>query len=105
FSIAFALTIFRFGQILTAIEHSFSLVGFRAASVSSTSYAWSANYLDLFPPDMKKLITSPENVVHEAMQGMVAAHGDLLKAHFDHNFMLLADAPAQGTEQIVSAGS
>jgi dihydroxyacetone kinase len=28
---------------------------------------------------MKKLINSPENVVTEALQGMEAAHADLLK--------------------------
>src|SRR6266403_5622323 len=53
---------------------------------------------------MKKLINSPENVVHEAMQGMVAAHGDLLKAHFDPNFLLRADAPVKGKVAIVSGG-
>src|SRR5246127_1132246 len=53
---------------------------------------------------MKKLINSPENVVHEAMQGMVAAHGELLKAHFDPNFLLRADAPVKGKVAIVSGG-
>src|SRR6202048_23689 len=53
---------------------------------------------------MKKLINSPENVVHEAMEGMVAAHGDLLKAHFDPNFLFRADAPVKGKVAIVSGG-
>ena len=53
---------------------------------------------------MKKLINSPENVVHEAMQGMVAAHGDLLKAHFDPNFLFRADAPVKDKVAIVSGG-
>src|SRR6202045_2245957 len=53
---------------------------------------------------MKKLINSPENVVHEAMEGMVAAHGDLLKAQFDPNFLFRADAPVKGKVAIVSGG-
>src|ERR1700716_3364208 len=53
---------------------------------------------------MKKLINSPENVVHEAMEGMVAAHGDLLKAHFDPNFLFRADAPVKSKVAIVSGG-
>ena len=53
---------------------------------------------------MKKLLNSPENVVHEAMEGMVAAHGDLLKAHFDPNFLFRADAPVKGKVAIVSGG-
>src|SRR6266446_8721210 len=53
---------------------------------------------------MKKLINSPENIVHEAMEGMVAAHGDLLKAHFDPNFLFRADAPVKGKVAIVSGG-
>src|SRR5258708_9740790 len=53
---------------------------------------------------MKKLINSPENVVHEAMQGMVDAHGDLLKGHFDPNFLLRADARVKGKVAIVSGG-
>ena len=53
---------------------------------------------------MKKLINSPENVVREAMEGMVAAHGDLLKAHFDPNFLFRADAPVKSKVAIVSGG-
>jgi dihydroxyacetone kinase-like protein len=53
---------------------------------------------------MKKLINSPENVVTEALQGMEAAHGDLLKVHFHPNFITRADAPVPGKVAIVSGG-
>jgi phosphoenolpyruvate---glycerone phosphotransferase subunit DhaK len=53
---------------------------------------------------MKKLINSPENVVREAMEGIIAAHGDLLKAHFDPNYLIRADAPVRGKVAIVSGG-
>src|SRR5260221_3079396 len=38
------------------------------------------------------------------MQGMVDAHGDLLKAHFDPNLLLRADAPVRGTVGVISGG-
>src|SRR5258708_2756850 len=38
------------------------------------------------------------------MQGLVAVHGDPLKAHFDPNFLLRADAPVKGKVAIVSGG-
>jgi dihydroxyacetone kinase-like protein len=53
---------------------------------------------------MKKLINSPENVVTEALQGMEAAHMDLLKVHFDPNFITRADAPVKDKVAIISGG-
>ena len=53
---------------------------------------------------MKKLINQPERVVIEAMQGMEAAHPDLLKVHYDPNFITRADAPVKDKVAIVSGG-
>jgi len=53
---------------------------------------------------MKKLINQPERVVVEAMQGMEAAHPDLLKVHYDPNFITRADAPVKDKVAIVSGG-
>ena len=36
---------------------------------------------------MKKLINDPTNVVVEALRGMEAAHGDLLKVHYDPHYI------------------
>jgi phosphoenolpyruvate---glycerone phosphotransferase subunit DhaK len=53
---------------------------------------------------MKKLINSPEHVVHESMEGLVAAFGNLVKAHYDPNYLIRADAPVSGKVAIVSGG-
>ena len=53
---------------------------------------------------MKKLINKPENVVREALEGMAYAHSDLIKVHYDPNFIVRADAPVQGKVGIVSGG-
>src|SRR5580658_6780340 len=53
---------------------------------------------------MKKLINQPERVVVEAMQGMEAAHPDLLKVQYDPNFITRADAPVKGKVALVSGG-
>ena len=53
---------------------------------------------------MKKLINQPERVVIEAMQGMEAAHPDLLKVHYDPNFITRADAPVKDKDAVVSGG-
>ena len=45
---------------------------------------------------MKKLINRPEDVVKEALQGIAAAHGDLVKVFFDPNYIVRADAPQMG---------
>jgi dihydroxyacetone kinase-like protein len=53
---------------------------------------------------MKKLINKPEDVVTEALQGIAAAHPDLVKVHFNPNFIVRADAPIQGKVGLVSGG-
>ncbi len=53
---------------------------------------------------MKKLINKPENVVREELEGIAKAHPDLVRVHFDPNFIVRADAPVQGKVGIVSGG-
>lgn len=53
---------------------------------------------------MKKLINDPANVVREALQGMEAAHGDLIKVTYDPYTIVRADAPVQGKVALVSGG-
>src|SRR4051812_31673098 len=53
---------------------------------------------------MKKLINSPDNVVVEALHGMEAAHPDLLKIHYDPNFIVRADGPMKNNVAIISGG-
>jgi dihydroxyacetone kinase-like protein len=53
---------------------------------------------------MKKLINQAEQAVIEAMQGMEAAHPDLLKVHYDPNFITRADARVKGKVAIISGG-
>ncbi len=52
---------------------------------------------------MKKLINSTDAVVDEALAGMVAAHGDLLRV-IEPNVVVRADAPRQGKVGIISGG-
>jgi dihydroxyacetone kinase-like protein len=53
---------------------------------------------------MKKLINKPEDVVAEALQGIALAHGDLVKVHFNPNYIVRADAPVKGKVAVVSGG-
>jgi phosphoenolpyruvate---glycerone phosphotransferase subunit DhaK len=53
---------------------------------------------------MKKLINKPEDVVKEALQAMASAHADLIKVHYDPNFIVRADAPVKGKVGILSGG-
>jgi dihydroxyacetone kinase-like protein len=52
---------------------------------------------------MKKLINAPDSVVDEALAGMVAAHGDLLRV-IDPNVVVRADAPRKGKVGVISGG-
>jgi len=52
---------------------------------------------------MKKLINTPEDVVKEALAGMAAAHGDLLRV-IEPNVVVRADAPREGKVGIISGG-
>jgi len=53
---------------------------------------------------MKKLINKPEDVVKEELQGIALAHPDLVKVHFDPNYIVRADAPVKGKVALVSGG-
>jgi dihydroxyacetone kinase-like protein len=53
---------------------------------------------------MKKLINKPEDVVLEELQGIAAAHPDLVKVHFNPNYIVRADAPVKGKVGLVSGG-
>jgi len=53
---------------------------------------------------MKKLINKPEDVVKEELEGIALAHPDLVKVHFNPNFIYRADAPVKGKVAIVSGG-
>src|SRR5574338_53290 len=53
---------------------------------------------------MKKLINKPEDVVREELEGIVYAHSDLVKVHYDPHFIVRADAPVQGKVGVISGG-
>jgi phosphoenolpyruvate---glycerone phosphotransferase subunit DhaK len=53
---------------------------------------------------MKKLINRPENVVKEALAGMLAAHPDLIRVDFDKQIIVRRDAPIQGKVGVISGG-
>ncbi len=53
---------------------------------------------------MKKIINDPATVVDEALDGMAAAHSDLLTLHRDPVFVRRADAPIKGKVAVVSGG-
>jgi dihydroxyacetone kinase-like protein len=53
---------------------------------------------------VKKLINKPEDVVTEALEGIAAAHPDLVRVQFNPNVIIRADAPVQGKVGLVSGG-
>ncbi|GAC1380818.1 MAG: dihydroxyacetone kinase subunit DhaK [Ktedonobacteraceae bacterium] len=53
---------------------------------------------------MKKLINHPDNVVKEALAGMLAAHSDLLHIDIEQQIIVRKDAPVQGKVGIISGG-
>ncbi len=53
---------------------------------------------------MKKLINQPENVVKEALAGMLAAHADLIRVDIEQQIIVRKDAPKQGKVGVVSGG-
>ena len=53
---------------------------------------------------MKKLINKPDDVVVEELQGIELAHPDLVKVHYDPNYIVRADAPVKGKVALVSGG-
>lgn len=53
---------------------------------------------------MKKLINRPEDVVKEALAGMLAAHPDLIRVDFAQQIIVRRDAPIQGKVGVISGG-
>jgi len=53
---------------------------------------------------VKKLINDPDAVVREALEGMEAAHGDLIRVIHDPKVIVRADAPVQGKVGVISGG-
>jgi dihydroxyacetone kinase-like protein len=53
---------------------------------------------------MKKLINNPEHYVRESLEGMAAAHGELVKVNFEPNFIYRADAPVVSKVAVISGG-
>ena len=53
---------------------------------------------------MKKLINRPEDVVTEELQGVAAAHADLVRVEFAPNYVVRVDAPVEGKVGLVSGG-
>ena len=53
---------------------------------------------------MQKLINVPSDVDKEALQGMAAAHGDLLKVSVDPAYIVRADVLVRGKVAVLSGG-
>jgi phosphoenolpyruvate---glycerone phosphotransferase subunit DhaK len=53
---------------------------------------------------MKKLINAADEVVVESLRGFAAAHPDLIRVHYDPNYVVRADAPVQGKVGVLSGG-
>jgi len=53
---------------------------------------------------MKKLINKPEDVVLEEFKGIELAHPDLVKVHYDPDYIVRADAPVKGKVGVISGG-
>jgi phosphoenolpyruvate---glycerone phosphotransferase subunit DhaK len=53
---------------------------------------------------MKKLINKPEDVVKEELEGIAFAHSDLVKVHYNPNYVVRADAPVKGKVGVLSGG-
>ena len=53
---------------------------------------------------MKKLINKPDDVVKEALAGMLAAHSDLIRVDFEQQIIVRKSAPVQGKVGVISGG-
>ncbi len=53
---------------------------------------------------MKKFVNAPEDVVHESLAGLGAAHPDLVRIDFDSQIVVRKDAPVAGKVGLVSGG-
>jgi phosphoenolpyruvate---glycerone phosphotransferase subunit DhaK len=54
--------------------------------------------------NMKKLINKPEDVVKEALAGMLAAHPDLLRVDVEQQVIVRKDAPVSNKVGVISGG-
>src|SRR5256886_5313145 len=53
---------------------------------------------------MKKLINKPDDVVKEALAGMLAAHSGLISVDIEQQVIVRKDAPVQGKVGVISGG-
>jgi dihydroxyacetone kinase-like protein len=53
---------------------------------------------------VKKLINRPEDVVAEALRGVEAAHGEMVRVSYDPAYVVRADSPVQGKVAVLSGG-
>jgi dihydroxyacetone kinase-like protein len=53
---------------------------------------------------MKKLINNPDDVIREALQGIEVAYPELVKVHYDPNYIVRAGAPTRGKVAVLSGG-
>jgi dihydroxyacetone kinase-like protein len=53
---------------------------------------------------MKKLINAPDAVVHDALRGVEAAHGDRVRVSYEPYLIVRNDAPVQGKVGLISGG-
>jgi phosphoenolpyruvate---glycerone phosphotransferase subunit DhaK len=53
---------------------------------------------------MRKLLNDPERVVKDALAGLAAAHGDILRVDGEAQIVVRADAPRTGKVALVSGG-
>src|SRR5215218_8205798 len=53
---------------------------------------------------MRKLLNDPADLVRESLQGLAAAHGDILRVDAEAQIVVRADAPRAGKVALVSGG-
>jgi dihydroxyacetone kinase-like protein len=53
---------------------------------------------------MKKLINDPKDMVRDALEGMEAAHADLIRVLYEPNYVVRADRAVNGKVAIISGG-
>jgi phosphoenolpyruvate---glycerone phosphotransferase subunit DhaK len=53
---------------------------------------------------VKKLINQTDEVVRESLEGMALAHPDMIRTHFDPNFVYRADSPVSNKVALISGG-
>jgi dihydroxyacetone kinase-like protein len=53
---------------------------------------------------VKKLINDPDDIVREELQGIEAAHPDIVTVHYDPHYIVRSDAPVEGKVALVSGG-